>query len=292
MKRKMTLTGMLALLLISANMLAQDTIAGWIFPENSADEFPDVAIPTNVNRFLSCEYGTFGTPSYFELEIDYTANGFDGGTDKCAKTTGWNDGADSIYWMVKFRTPGYKNIKLYSRQKSETGTPGPRDFKIQYKLSGSSPWNELSTVICTDSWENGFVDGISLPAECENLNSNISIRWILASNLDINNNPIQPGGSTLIDNIIITGEAITGIREIEQSYEPVVYPNPAIGTFAIKNLMNTTSIKIYDTRGGLVFEKNINEMKELVIDNYLPGVYFVNCVGKDGHLKSIKTVVR
>ncbi|HPK05023.1 MAG TPA: T9SS type A sorting domain-containing protein [Bacteroidales bacterium] len=291
MKRKLTFLAITVLFLISGNIMAQDTISGWIFPEGSADEYPDIAISINANRFLSCEYGTSGTPTYFELEIDYTTTGIDGGTDKCAKTTGWNDGADSICWIVKFRTPGYKNIKVYSKQKSETETPGPRDFILQYKLSGSSPWNDLATIECTDSWNDGTVEGVLLPEECEDVDKNISLRWLVKSNTDINGNTIQANGSSLIDNIIITGEAITGIGEIANSVEPFVFPNPSAGTFVVRNLENISGIKVFDTKGRLLEEIKNSLENEITIEGLLPGVYFINCYDKNGQVRSIKTVV-
>ncbi|MGB4205765.1 MAG: T9SS type A sorting domain-containing protein [Bacteroidales bacterium] len=291
MKKKLSTLAIIVLFLISGNIMAQDTIAGWIFPEGSADGYPDIAIPINESRFLSCEYGTSGAPSFFELEIDYTATGIDGGTDKCAKTTGWNDGADSICWIVKFRTSGYKNLKVSSKQRSEADTPGPRDFVLQYKLSGNSPWNELATIQCSDKWEDGSVQNVLLPAECEDLSKNVSLRWLVTSNTDINGNTTEASGSSLIDNIIITGEAITGIGEIANPDEPFVFPNPSAGTFVVRNLENISGIKVFDTKGRLYEEITTGLENEITIEGLLPGVYFINCYNKNGQVRSIKTVV-
>ena len=94
-----------------------------------------------------------------------------------------------------------------------------------------------------------------------------------------------------IDNIIITGEAITGIGEIANSVEPFVFPNPSAGTFVVRNLENISGIKVFDTKGRLLEEIKNSLENEITIEGLLPGVYFINCYDKNGQVRSIKTVV-
>ncbi|MFU8844964.1 MAG: T9SS type A sorting domain-containing protein [Bacteroidales bacterium] len=294
MKKTMTTITIIAWMIITGSSYAQDTIAAWIFPEYSADSLVDVSIETNANRFLSCEYGTYGTPAYYALTIDYAATGADGGTDKCAKTTGWENGADSIYWMVKFRTPGYENLKVYSKQKSEMATPGPRDFVVQYKMPGSSsPWNDLSggTIVCTDDWSAGSVNGIDLPAECNDMSSNISLRWIVTSNTDINGNPVQADGSSLIDDIVITGTLITNSIDSHSAFQTVLYSNPGKGSITIGDIEGISKIEVIESSGKVIYQKAIQSETSLVISDLGPGVYFVNLYEKSKLIRTLKALV-
>jgi hypothetical protein len=293
--KKVTMLLLSGMLIITGSLFsqnAQDTIAAWYFPEHSADSLIDAGLDINSSRYLSCEYGTWGSPGYYELEIDYTATGASGGSDKCAGTTGWNDGADSITWIVKFKTPNYRNLKVYSMQKSDSENPGPKDFKIQYKLSGStSPWNDLDggIITCSDNWEDGAIEALPLPEECEDQSSNVSLRWIVTSNLNINGNPIDENGISYLDNIVILGEQITGIEQINMN-TVTVYPNPSVGNITIRNLHNITRVELIDINGRVLLQEDVTgEIHKF--DRLVSGIYFVNCYAGSNLITTVKSVV-
>ena len=76
MKRIFTQMLILCLPLWATNIFAQDTIVGWTFPSTSADSIADFSAGTlNTTRYLSCQYGTWGKPSYHSIPTDYTTNG-------------------------------------------------------------------------------------------------------------------------------------------------------------------------------------------------------------------------
>jgi len=294
MKKNLYILCIGAAILIWGNAFSQDTIVAWTFPAHSADEYPDASISVNASRFLSCEYGTYGQPTYVELAIDYSADGYGGAPDKCAQTTGWNDSADSTAWMVKFRTPGYENLFLYSKQRSTSAAPGPRDFKVQYKLSGStSPWIDIPNgiVTCTDDWSVGFLNGISLPAECNDQSSNVSLRWISTSNTNIEGNPTDASGVSQIDDIIIIGSLITGIEKTGQSAPIIVYPNPNKGSFVVDNISSAKHVKITSSDGKVIIEKPLHLDNSISIDGLSKGVYFVNLSYDGGSNKTLSIIV-
>jgi hypothetical protein len=289
MKRIFTI---LTLAILPFLVNAQDTIVAWTFPSTSADSLSDVYISANLGRYLSCQYGTWGKPSYHSIHSDYTTDGFLGAPDKCGMATGWDNGADSAYWMVKFKTTGYGSLMLYSKQYSDATNPGPKDFKVQYKLPGSSsPWVDLTTVTCANDWTTGVVNGISIPAACNNQSSQVSIRWLLTSNLDINSNTLLSTGINKIDNIVIKGTSTVGISAYESELISI-YPNPNNGNFCIENNGEINKIAILDILGKCVYtnENNIGARTEL--SGFEKGVYLVQITTKDNELHSQKLIVQ
>lgn len=275
-------------------VLAQDTIAAWTFPVSSPDSLMDQGLPMNDGRYLSCEFGTWDTPSYYELNIDYSSDGSMGTPDKCAEVTGLEAGADSICWIIKFKTEGYESLKLYSKQSSDANNPGPKDFKVQYKISGTSVYTDLSngTVVCSNDWTTGVVDGIPLPPECENLSGKVTIRWMQTSNLDVNGNALLASGISRIDDIVITGVQMVGVNDKDLNDYVNLYPNPSQGSFIINNFKNISEIKIFNTLGKCVRVFETSYTESLNIDGLDQGFYFVNFVQEDNTTFTKKIIIK
>lgn len=295
MKKKITNIFFLSLLMISVQAFAQDTLVGWTFPSTSADSLADFSAGTlNTSRYLSCQYGTYGFPSYHSIAIDYTTNGSGGSPDKCAKAIGWNDCVDSSYWMIKFKTTGYGNMKLYSKMQGGGSNPGPRDFKVQYKLPGSTfPWVDLAggTIVCANDWTTGVIDGIDIPAECNNLSGQISIRWLLTSNLDINGNSLLSSGICKFDDIIITAVAQSGVERNDFGTFASIYPNPNHGSFTIDNIRDVKQIIIYDITSKCVYDREITFDNKVSFSNFNKGLYFVQLITTENDFCTSKIMV-
>jgi len=273
----------------------QDTIIGFTFPVNSADSLPDVAISINTSRYLSCEYGTWGTPTWLNIPIDYTSNGSLGSPDKCAKVVGLDNGADSVFFMIKFKTTDYHNLKLYSKQSSDENFPGPRDFKMQYRLSGAaSQWIDIPNgiILCASDWTTGVLNGIDLPSDCNNQSSNVSVRWLQTSNFDINGDILAASGIAKIDDIIITGEQMTNTFNYSLKKSLMVFPNPSNGTFIIDNLTDINSLHIIDILGNTVYSNYNIVDNEINISNLDKGNYFVQVLNNDSTMTTVKVIVK
>ncbi|MDD3876613.1 MAG: T9SS type A sorting domain-containing protein [Bacteroidales bacterium] len=282
------------LVLFSLNSFSQDTIAAWTFPSTSADSLIDISITANANRYISCEYGTYGAPTYFAIPIDYTSNGSLGSPDKCAKVVGLDNGADSVCFIVKFKTTGYNNLKLYSKQSGGGNNPGPRDFKVQYKLSGTSTWIDIpnGTVVCANDWTTGVLNGIDLPAACFDQSSNVSVRWLQTSNTDINGGTVTAAGISKIDDIIVIGDLMTGVNNLNNNDLLNVFPNPSSGDFHIENSGAINDIKIFNVLGKCVYNnEQVNE--ELInITGFEKGIYFVQFTKFDNSSSTVKLIVK
>jgi hypothetical protein len=291
MRKKITLLSLAFVLFSAMQINAQDTIAAWTFPAGSADDVVDVSLPINSSRYISCEYGTWGASSFYELNISYI-EGFEGTPDSCASASGMENGADSICWMLKFKTVGYHNLKLYSKQKADATNPGPADFKVQYKLSGWTEWLDLpnGTISCADDWTTGVLNGVSLPDTCNDLSINVSLRWLQTSNLDHNGSAVLASGISMIDDIIVTGDLIAGVER--NKFTTInVYPNPSNGYFTIENDEEMLQVQIFDLLGKCVYTKNDLQEKQMQINGLETGVYFVHVTKTDNTVAVSKIVV-
>ena len=223
--------------------------------------------------------------------IDYTTNGFLGLPDKCAKAIDWTLNPDSANWMVKFKTTGYENLKLYSKQQGGGSSPGPRDFKVQYKLSGSNPWVDLTTVTCANNWTSGVVNGIDLPVACNNQSSQISIRWMVTSQLDINGATLLSSGISKIDDIVVTGTLIVGVNEIGSESPVSIYPNPNSGSFCIENDEDINKITVYNILGKCIYTNENIIGDKTMLSGFDKGIYIVQITSKDNIVSSHKIIV-
>jgi hypothetical protein len=278
MKKRLFFISLVLVMTTLVVQAQQDTIVAWTFPATSADSLTDVAISLNSSRYISCQYGTSGSTSYYAVPIDYSTYGSLGNPDKCAKTTGWNNAVDSMYYMVKFKTTGYANLKLYSKQQGGGTNPGPRDFKVQYKLSGSNVWNDIpgGTIVCANNWTSGVLNGIDLPVACNNSTNQISIRWLITSNLDINGNALLSTGISKIDDIVVMGSLSTGLSDAAIDTDISIYPNPCSNMLNINSAKNIVNTEIYNVLGEKVYSStdNSNDLK-VNVDQFDSGLYLV-----------------
>ena len=148
--------------------------------------------------------------SVLEL-VGASMNGF---TSGAANSNGWDsDTEDDNYWQIRVNTVGLKNLKLSSDQGGGSST-GPKDFKVQYSTGGSTWTDLIGGVVEVGSGTQEIIDQLSLPPVLDD-QSNVYIRWIQTSDERVDGdteNGISSGGTSRIDDIIITGQAITPIR--------------------------------------------------------------------------------
>ncbi|MDD3876994.1 MAG: T9SS type A sorting domain-containing protein [Bacteroidales bacterium] len=125
---------------------------------------------------------------------------------------GWDNGEGLKYWQIKISTVGYKNLQLSSRQRSSD--TGPRDFKAQYSINGYQWYNipgaEL-IYLANDAYpySAGVLNNVTLPQVCNN-EEEVYIRWIMRTNIAVNNGNTLSGGTSTIDDIQVNGFPITG----------------------------------------------------------------------------------
>lgn len=270
-----------ALLLTAGFSYGQtDTIVKWTFPNNPDDSLADGGLPMNANSIITSWGGT--------NTINYT---YTGATTYSARATGWNAGNGVKYWQVFFATTGHVSMKLSSKQRS-SGT-GPRDFKIQYRLSVLDSWTDVpsATVNDTDNWTKGVLTNIDLPSACDDQDS-VYLSWIMTSDISTNGGTVAAGGSSRIDDILITGTILVGVASYTLQPDVKIIQNA--NADAITLLMNESAeaVQIFDMLGNMVFSNgNTDPNTSINTSKFENGIYIINIFFKDNSLVTRKISV-
>ncbi|WP_340102549.1 T9SS type A sorting domain-containing protein [Rhodohalobacter sp. 8-1] len=173
----------------------QYTVAEWTF--NNDLYIPDRATYPNQTN---------------QLELNGASiNGF---TSSAANSNGWDQFTEGAnYWQVMINTEGLEDLKLSSDQSGGSST-GPRDFQVQHSTDGTSWTNLAGGTIIVDSIGQESINQLPLPASLEDEPA-VYIRWLQTSDVRVDgktDNDISSGGTSRIDDILITGQAITPTR--------------------------------------------------------------------------------
>ncbi|MGG1637135.1 Ig-like domain-containing protein [Paenibacillus sp. NRS-1760] len=130
-------------------------------------------------------------------------------TDNSIKYQGWNNGANTKYWLATLSTKDYENITLSSEQTSSGS--GPRDFKVQMSTDKQS-WTDVTgggLTLITSSFNCTTCKLQDTPFQASNQNL-LYIRWLVTSTQATNpSNPaVGAFGSSLLKGVIVKGTRI------------------------------------------------------------------------------------
>jgi hypothetical protein len=256
-----------------------DTIVAWTFPTgiDTVDIYPDICTPDNVNRYIAAE-DTAGNPI---SEMTFT----EGAATFAATSDGWDNGVAVKLWSIKFKAPGYNYFKVSSKQSSDIELAGPKDWLVQARFSGGDWVNvDGGTVVCGNDWTTGVVSEILLPEQFNNPGStSIYVRWIMASNENTLGGDVTPIGISKIDDVVVTGEQISGTGGLILESDFNFYPNPVRNRLI--QLQGTTSLSglnIYSLDGSLVSSVTINGDQIVELTNIAAGIYYIQPVNSAG----------
>lgn len=261
-------------LLSLSSVMAQDTLVGWTFPEGSKNELSNLGNELNKGGMFmeaaKIDEIPFST-------IYYTSNGYN---TKSAVSINWDSAKDLKCWKFSCDATGYQNMIMYARVSSDSILPGPRDFKIQYRLGCCSPiWIDVPGAfpftVSTD-WTTANLSGVQLPADADNM-SGLQIRFVCVSDTATDGSILIPSGKSLIDEVYITGSKITSINEKERLYDFTIYPNPASEIIQIKAQISILDYQLFDVWGRLVKSDKVNSpLFTLYCSGQKPGWYIVD----------------
>jgi hypothetical protein len=280
MKRP-TLLRIFAIILITGlfqlNTLAQDTIVQWTFPTEDGTADGGV-IQSNLTRTIETAGGT--------SNIQFK----NGATTKAAQATGWDNGNDEKKWKVEFETTGYGNLKLSSKISSGGQNPGPRDFKVQYKLDDGS-WTDVenSNFQTANDWTTGVLFELDLPGICDN-QVLIKIRWIMTSDTASDGSVVTETGISKIDDIFITGQILNGDYEVEAALGIKTYPNPASDVIQIESVSHL-QVELYDMNGKRIQTREINTRGKIEVSALNPGIYLLKMKDLETNSVTSTTIV-
>lgn len=264
-----------------------DTLTGWTFPTGAEED-------------LNANQGTEQNMGYDIRKEDESGNedviSFTNGTlenDFAATAENWDNGADNKFWSIKFKAALYRDFRVSSKQRAGENKPGPKDWKLQYQLSGQETWTDIpgGEVTCANDWTTGVVEDLLLPEDANYPESSVYIRWIMTSNLDINGDEVLPTGICKIDDILITGVSPTGITKPIAIETIKVYPNPCTSTLFVDLAISAASYAIYDLTGRKVAAGNLEGSNAINIADEHKGMHLVSLFDEDGDVIGIEKIV-
>jgi hypothetical protein len=242
----------LASAIISGTIMAQDTLTGWTFPVNNGTDSLNANLGTDQNQGYDLRFQWVDPNDTTVNTVFFT----DGATSYAAATTGWDNGANQKYWSIKFKAPGYGDIKVSSAQKSiySSYDLGPGEFKLQWKISGGTYADVPGgTIQVINDWTTGKVDNLPVPVTNQG-SSSVYIRWISTTNNDFNGTTLTPNGISMIDDILVTGTNSSGTKDILFTNRVNIYPVPNNGTFTVESKIPFASLEVLDINGRTIFK--------------------------------------
>ena len=262
------------MLIIAGALSAQETLTGWTFPVNSGADSLNANLGTTQNKTYDLRFQWVLTPT-----VDSTLNTVtfvDGATTFAAATTGWDNGANVKFWSIKFKASDYSQFKVSSKQKSDAANPGPRDFKLQWRLSSGAYADVAGGAITLGAdWTTGVVANLPVPITGQGTSS-IYIRWIMSSNTDINGGTVAATGQSMIDDILVTGVSTLGQNEILYTSRLKVFPSPNNGTFTVSSTEPIDFMSVVDVNGRTISTlENPLQKQSVTISDAKPGIYFL-----------------
>jgi len=262
---------------------AQEEIVKWTFPSGQlSDTVQNGTNTLNLTRTIRVEGAGPITMTNGQVSGDYACT-----------ATNWDNGMDVKGWNVRFKTIGYDNVKISSKQRAGGNNGGPKDFKLQYKLGSSGTWADIpgGTVTLANDWTTGVVTDLNLPTECQNQSTTVNIQWVMASNADVLGGDVTAAGISKIDEIIVTGILLTGLDEVNQTQALRTFPNPSTSSFTIELKDESDVVEIYNSNGMTIF-RTFPENNTINIGNMLPsGLYFIKATS-NGKTTMIKHIVK
>jgi hypothetical protein len=265
---------------------SQAVVAGWSFKkgvnsEKSADS------GTVYNKHICKIEATDNDGGYRLIEFK---NGIDAPDDYAAMANQWDNGSMDKFWQIVFISKDYENLTLASRQESGENRTGPKFFKPQYKIA-SGPWTDFpmgKVIEVANDWTTGILDSLNFPAVCNNITDSIYVRWLMYTNINIDNDTVIAIGINKIDDIFIRGDKVIGRQEYSsENNNNKVYPSVSSGSFNVLTVNDVKEVLIYNNLGSLVSSYKASATFSIDLSDQPEGMYFV--IFKDPRGLSVRT---
>ena len=278
MKKQSTL--LMLMLFCGIAVFSQEIVVEWNFPNNSADSIADGGIEANQTKIIT----TNGATS----ELNYK----NGATTKAAQATNWDNGAELKCWVVEFTSENFGSLMLSSKMSSGGNDPGPRDFRVDYKIGEDGEWTEIpnSSIVTANDWETGVLENLPLPSECTN-RPTVYLRWIMTSDTSSTGELVQPSGKLKIDDIVISGTDVSNIDDGKWN-KIKISPNPFTNIITIQNTVETDRCQIFDMSGRMVSSIKIEDGQQVNLSHLQSGTYNIRFFDKKGNLVISKKIIK
>lgn len=171
---------------------------------------------------------------------------------------GWNSVGTDAWVTSAFSTAGYISLTGSFQMKANTDI-GPRDFKVQYSLNGTT-WSDVASGATVTLNSSLTTYSFTFPAICENKET-LYVRWVLNSLTSLNGGALA---ATSTYNASLKGVTIAG--------DPFAAPSTQASNISIISVTPTT-IKIGATNGNgnnRIIVINTENSFTTPVDDYYP----------------------
>lgn len=271
MKKNVLFIALSMLIGLSVATAQQDTVIGFTFSDDTDTEFnANLGVDGNLSYDIRVESDsdqTVGTLSY--------TNGVE---DNAATAANWDNGSGDKYWSVKFKADGFTNLTVSSLQRSGGTNAGPKDWKIQTRLSGGD-WEDVvdGAITVANDWTTGVATDLPLSSALDNPGTtSVYVRWIMTSNLDADGVELVETGISKIDNIVIKGINTTGVESVVYAENVDAYPNPCHDILSLNATEEIVKVQMFNQQGSVISENVENLFNtKISLDGLSSGIYFV-----------------
>jgi len=191
-----------------------------------------------------------------------------GGTDFDEAFSVATDTSGNVYVIGSFQSSA---INFDSDTLTNTG--GFDVFLTKYNTSGNVIWAKS---VGGDGTDEAFSVAIDL-------SDNVFVGgFFTSSSLSFGSNILIGSGTN--DMFIAKLNALTGVENLQSTYEVMVYPNPSNGIFNIQIINNESvtlnyELNIYNTIGEKIFsQKSTTDKTEIDLSSHPNGIYFIKAI--------------
>jgi hypothetical protein len=124
-------------------------------------------------------------------------------------------------------------------------------------------------------WTTGVVTNLPVPITGQGTSS-VYIRWIMATNTNINGGTVASTGQSMIDDILLTGTSTLGENEILFTNRLKVFPSPNNGSFTLSSTEPMDAVSVTDITGKILQTISSPSQKQaMTISDAKPGLYLL-----------------
>jgi len=232
------------------------------------------------------QYSVVGPDQYWYAQDKF---GIDNSPN--AKMSGYSGGAiENEDWLISPALDGAQKTNETLVFYSATNYPGPAmEVKISADYSGSgdpnnATWTGIDAVLSSGTWEWTYSGDINIAAYAGD--HTFYIAFVFFSNN-------SESATWEVDDILITAEESTGLREKGTEIDFSVFPNPGLGLVKLSGQYPTnTMLNVHSVTGKIIEKVLVPENGIIDLTHLNSGLYLISLVSGGEIIATSKLMIR